>query len=112
MELARPPRRWVVLRSTTAVEPGAVPERLRIDGLPLALERRGLARIYATGEHLPRTTDRAEFTIHRGPGGQYAVIVDFVGGGRLALVGEELRPELVDRLPGSGVLMRSQAGQA
>ncbi len=109
MELGRRPRRWVVLRRTQAVEPGAVPERLRVDGIPLALERRGLARVYVTGEHLPRTTERAEFVVHRGPGGQYTVVLDFVGGGRLALAGEELRPELVDRLPGSGAL-RPAAG--
>jgi hypothetical protein len=113
MELPRPLRRWVVLRRTTAVEPGAVPERLHVDGLPLALERRGLARVYTTGEHLPKTTDRAEFTVHRGPGGQYAVVLDFLGAGRLALAGEELRPELVDRLPGSGALAQApSSGQA
>lgn len=101
LELSPPPVRWAALRATQAIEPGAVPERLTIEGLPLVLERRGLARAYASGEHVPKITERAEYTIHRGPGGRCAVVLDFIGGERLALAGEELQRDWVDRLPGS-----------
>ncbi|MBC7173503.1 MAG: hypothetical protein H5U40_13770 [Polyangiaceae bacterium] len=101
LELHQPSLRWAALRTTTAIDPGSVPESLRIDGLPLSLARRGLARVFATGEHLPHVTDRAEYAIFRGPGGRCAVVIDFAGGSRLALTGEELAPETFDRLPGS-----------
>ncbi len=101
LELSPAPVRWVALRATTEIDPGPVPDRVSIDGLPLALERRGLARAYASGEHVPNVTERAEYTVHRGPGGRYALVLDFIGGTRLALAGEELPRESIDRLPGS-----------
>ncbi len=100
-ELGGSPARWLALRATDAIEPGAVPDRVRIDGIPLALERRGVARVYATGENLPPVTERAEYVLLGGPGGRHAIVVDFAGGGRLALAGDELRREMIDRLPGS-----------
>lgn len=88
------------LSETDEVPGGPIPEALPIDGRRLSLERRGTAEVVATGEHLPRTTDRARYTLLSDAGGRVLVVVDFVEGSRLALSGERVSRHMIDLLPG------------
>jgi hypothetical protein len=91
------------LSVTDEVPGGAVPTELPIEGLRLKLRRRGHADVRTEGEHLPRTTERADYVILGGPGGKTLVVVDFDAGDRLALHGEILGREMYDLLPGGDV---------
>ncbi|MCA9608876.1 MAG: hypothetical protein KC619_24900 [Myxococcales bacterium] len=88
------------LRPTDEVPDGPVPESLPIDGRRVQLESRGVAEIRTEGEHLPRTTERASYAILSDVGGRLLVVVDFVKGKRLALVGDRVSRHMVDLLPG------------
>ncbi|MGE0784934.1 MAG: hypothetical protein AB7S26_04535 [Sandaracinaceae bacterium] len=89
-----------VLRSTTAVPDGAVPEALPIDGRRLTLERRGSADVRVEGEHLPHTSPRARYAILSDAGGRVLIVVDFEKAPRLALLGDRVSKQLLDLLPG------------
>jgi hypothetical protein len=93
-------REVALLSKTSDVPDGSVPTELPIDGLRVKLRRRGHADVRTEGEHLPLTTERAEYVILGGPGGKTVLVVDFAGGDRLALVGEVLGREMYDLLPG------------
>ena len=86
--------------SSTWSQVPSVPTGLPIDGLRLKLRRRGHADVRTEGEHLPRTTERAEYVILGGPGGKTLIVVDFEAGDRIALHGEVLGKEMYDLLPG------------
>jgi len=88
------------LSATDEVPGGAVPTELPIAGMRLSLRRRGQADVSSHGEHLPLTTERADYAILGGPGGRTLVVVDFEAGDRLALHGERVGREMYDLLPG------------
>lgn len=88
------------LRDTDEVPDGPVPESLPIDGRRVQLESRGVAEVRTEGEHLPRTTERASYAILSDVGGRILIVVDFVKGKRLALVGDRVSRHMVDLLPG------------
>jgi len=88
------------LKETSEVPGGPVPESLPIDGRRLSLERRGAAEVVVRGEHLPRTTERAGYTILSDAGGRVLVVVDFVKAQRLALLGDRVSKHMLDLLPG------------
>lgn len=88
------------LSPTEDVPTGRVPESLPIDGRRLSLETRGHAAVRAEGEHLPRSNDRAAFTILSDAGGRVLIVLDFEKAPRLALVGDRVSKHMVDLLPG------------
>ncbi len=79
---------------------GRVPDELPVEGVRLRLRKRGSAEVITAGESLPLTTERAEFVVLGGPGGRLLIVVDFVGGERLALHGERVPRGMMDLLPG------------
>ncbi len=87
-------------RATDEVPDGPVPEALPIDGRRLRLESRGVAAVRTEGEHLPKTTERASYAVLSDVGGRVLVVVDFVKGKRLALVGDRVSRHMIDLLPG------------
>ena len=89
-----------LLCSTSDVPGGVIPTELPIGGMRLRLARRGHADVRTRGEQLPPATERARYAVLAGPGGRTLVVVDFDGGGRLALIGERVSRELLDLLPG------------
>jgi hypothetical protein len=93
-------REIAFLEVTSEVPEGKVPTELPVAGMRLSLRRRGSALVRSVGEHLPLTTDKAEFVLLGGPGGKTLVVVDFQGGDRLALYGERVGREMYDMLPG------------
>ena len=99
-------RDLVVARACDEVPDGPVPESLPIGGRRLALERRGHAAARSEGEHLPRTTERASYTILSDVGGRVLVVADFVKGRRLALVGDRVSEHMIDLLPGGDLESR------
>ena len=82
------------------VPDGRVPESLPIGGFRLSLRRRGQAQIVTQGDSLPPVTERCEYVELGGPGGRGLLVLDFRGGGRIALVMERMGRELFDLLPG------------
>ena len=88
------------LSPTDEVPAGSVPTALPIGGRRLELESRGSAHVRTEGEHLPRTTERASYTILSGVGGRVLVVVDFDKADRLALVGDRVAKHMIDLLPG------------
>lgn len=88
------------LSATDEVPAGSIPTSLPIGGRRLELEKRGSAEIRTEGEHLPRTTERASYTILSGVGGRVLVVVDFEKADRLALVGDRVAKHMLDLLPG------------
>ena len=59
-----------------------------------------VATVRTEGEHLPRTTKRASYTLLADVGGRILMVVDFVKGKRLALVGDRVSSHMMDLLPG------------
>ncbi len=90
----------VTAQTTDEVPDGPVPESLPVGGRRVSLESRGAAEVRTEGEHLPRTTERASYAILSDVGGRTLVVVDFVKGKRLALVGDRVSRHMVDLLPG------------
>ncbi|MCB9595578.1 MAG: hypothetical protein H6719_22850 [Sandaracinaceae bacterium] len=90
----------VMAASTDEVPDGVVPESLPIGGRRLRLESRGVADVRREGEHLPRSTERANYAILADVGGRTLLVVDFVKGRRLALVGDRVGRHMLDLLPG------------
>ncbi len=88
------------LSETDEVPDGAVPPELPVGGLRLSLWRRGQAEVRTEGEQLPMVSERATYTILRGPGGRLLVVVDYAAGDRIALLGERVGEEFYDILPG------------
>lgn len=88
------------LRSTDDVPAGAVPESLPIGGRRLSLERRGDALVRTEGEHLPRTTAKARYSILSDAGGRLLVVLDFEKAPRVALLGDRVPRAMIDLLPG------------
>jgi len=93
--------RVAVLRDTTEVPTGSVPERLRIDGMLLSLVRRGRARVRSEGAQLPAAGETARYAILAASGGRTLVVLDFDGARRIAASGELVPREMLDLLPGS-----------
>ncbi len=94
-------REWALLSECRDIPEGAVPVQLRLGGRLLSLERRGRASARGKGEHLPKLTPKASFTILSDAGGKMAVIIDFEKGERLSLLGDRKERALLDVLPGS-----------
>jgi len=93
--------RIALLVETTDVPTGAVPERLRVDGMLLSLVRRGSAQLAAEGEQLPKgVAGRARYAILGAPGGRTLIVLDVEGGARIAAAGEQVPREMLDLLPG------------
>lgn len=93
-------REVALLHATDEVPGGVVPTELPVGGMRLSLRRRGHADVHSHGDQLPLTTERARYALLGGPGGRTLVVVDFEGGDRLALLGESVRREMLDLLPG------------
>jgi hypothetical protein len=86
---------------------GEIPAALPIGGRTLALEKRGVARITATGEGVPAIDGaRAPYVVLAERGGRVAIVIDPANGSRLALVGERIDPRVVDRLRVASALTR------
>ncbi|HJL16546.1 MAG TPA: hypothetical protein RMH99_12865 [Sandaracinaceae bacterium LLY-WYZ-13_1] len=99
-QLDEPAKDLATLEACDEVPGGAVPEALPIGGRHLTLERRGHADVFTDGEHLPRTTDRARYTLLSDAGGRILIVVDFDKAPRLALVGDRVGAHMIDLLPG------------
>ena len=95
-------REVALLSPTDEVPGGVVPTEVPVGGMRLSLRRRGHADAFTRGEHLPPTTERARYCLLGGPGGRVLLVLDFDGGDRLALLGESVRREMLDLLPGGG----------
>jgi hypothetical protein len=100
VELDEEGKEVALLRETDQVPAGPVPERLPIDGIRLALRKRGDAEVTSAGEQLPTVEKKARYAILQGPGGKLLVVVDFDREDRIALAGERVGPEMFDLLPG------------
>lgn len=90
------------LSPATKVPAGRVPDELSLDGARLRLRKRGRAGVRSEGESLPAHTDRADYVVLGDPSGRLLVVVDFLGGERLALSGERVPAGMLDVLPGGG----------
>jgi len=88
------------LSPTDEVPAGSIPTSLPIGGRRLELESRGSATVRTEGEHLPRTGERASYTILSGVGGRVLIVVDFEKAERIALVGDRVAKHMIDLLPG------------
>ncbi len=93
-------RDLVLARETDLVGDGHVSSELAAFGRVLTLERRGTARVSATGEDVPRADGALAPYVVLGERGGRAVIVLDLPGRRVALAGERLDPRVVDRLGG------------
>ena len=103
VQLDREARDLALAHETGEVPDGRVPTSLPIGGIRLSLRRRGHATVRHDGEGLPPFTERAEYVELGGPGGRGLLVLDFEGGGRLALSMERLGRELFELLPGGDV---------
>lgn len=90
------------LSPATNVPAGRVPDELSLDGARLRLRKRGRAGVRSEGESLPAHTDRADYVVLGDPSGRLLVVIDFLGGERLALSGERVPAGMLDVLPGGG----------
>ena len=84
------------------VSAGRVPDELSVDGSRLRLRKRGRASVHADGESLPPYTAQADYVLLGDPSGRLLLVIDFVGGERLALSGERVPRGMLDVLPGGG----------
>lgn len=104
LQLDEEARRIGLVDVSAEVPDGRVPESLPIGGMRLTLRKRGHAVIAVEGELLEEVardvSERGEFVLLGGPGGRLCFVLDFEGGGRLAIAGEQLGRELFDLLPG------------
>ncbi|HJL05043.1 MAG TPA: hypothetical protein RMH85_01610 [Polyangiaceae bacterium LLY-WYZ-15_(1-7)] len=89
-----------LLDATDEVPGGRVPSELPIGGMRLSLRKRGHALVTPEGDSLPPATEKAEYVLLGGAGGRVLFVVDFEGGDRIALAGEQMGRELFDLLPG------------
>lgn len=89
----------VLMRETTEIPEGSVPDRLPLGGRLLSLRKRGRARTRASGE-APSIGAQARYTILADAGGRTAIVVEFEGAPRIALVGDRVERALIDVLPG------------
>lgn len=90
------------LGAATKVPAGRVPDELSLDGARLRLRKRGRAGVRTEGESLPVCTAQADYVVLGDPSGRLLVVIDFVGGERLALSGEKVPRGMLDVLPGGG----------
>ena len=93
--------RVALLRNTTDVPTGTVPERLRVDGMVLSLVKRGRACVRSEGAQLPTVPDAVRYAILAASGGRTLVVLDFEGAPRIAVSGELVPREMLDLLAGS-----------
>lgn len=82
------------------VSAGRVPDELSLDGARLRLRKRGRASVRTEGESLPAHTAQADYALLGDPSGRLLLVIDFVGGERLALSGERVPRGMLDVLPG------------
>lgn len=84
------------------VSAGRIPDELSVDGSRLRLRKRGRAGVRTEGESLPPHTAQADYVLLGDPSGRLLLVIDFVGGERLALSGERVPRGMLDVLPGGG----------
>jgi hypothetical protein len=72
------------------VSAGRIPDELNVDGSRLRLRKRGRASVRTEGESLPPHTAQADYVLLGDPSGRLLLVIDFVGGERLALSGERV----------------------
>jgi hypothetical protein len=84
------------------VSAGRIPDELNVDGSRLRLRKRGRASVRTEGESLPPHTAQADYVLLGDPSGRLLLVIDFVGGERLALSGERVPRGMLDVLPGGG----------
>jgi hypothetical protein len=82
------------------VPAGRVPDELVADGARLRLRKRGRAAARAEGEPLPEYRPQVDYVLLGDPSGRLLLVLDFVGGERLALLGERVPSGMLDLLPG------------
>lgn len=90
------------LSPAAKVPAGRVPDELSVDGARLRLRKRGRAAVHTEGESLPAHTPQADYVVLGDPSGRLLLVIDFVGGERLALSGERVPRGMLDVLPGGG----------
>jgi hypothetical protein len=88
------------LSAASKIPAGRVPDELSVDGARLRLRKRGRASVRTEGESLPPHTPHADYVILGDPSGRLVLVIDFVGGERLALAGERVPRGMLDVLPG------------
>lgn len=84
---------------TDAVPEGTVPAELTVEHMRYTLRRRASVVVHRAGAELPQAPSRGEMTLLAGPGERVLLVLDFVGGPRLALRGERVPPEMLELLP-------------
>ena len=89
------------LSPATKVSAGRVPDELTLDGARLRLRKRGRVSVRAEGESLPPHTAQADYVVLGDPSGRLLLVIDFVGGERLALAGERVPLGMLDVLASS-----------
>lgn len=99
LQLDEEGRDLALLSECSEIPEGAVPAQLRLGGRLLSLERRGRASARGKGEHLPKLTPKASFTLLSDAGGKMAMVIDFDKGERLSLWGERKERALLEVLP-------------
>lgn len=93
----------VLAAESSELGEGPVPATFPLGGRTLTLEKRGTARLSASGDSVPRVEgERAPFVVLAERGGRVAIAIDRPSA-RLGLVGERLDPRVVDRLGGGDV---------
>lgn len=88
------------LSPCTDVPAGRVPDELSLGGARLRLRKRGRANVRAEGESLPDYRPQVDYVLLGDPSGRLLLVLDFVGGERLALLGEQVPSGMLDLLPG------------
>lgn len=99
-ELDLPAGADVVRLRPVDVPAGRVADEIRMGAERLRARSRARVAVRTEGEDLPPVTERADLTVLSGPGGRYAIVIDFIAGGRLALSGARVDPARIDHLPG------------
>lgn len=97
-------QRLALVSESTEIGEGRVPDSLPIGGRTLVLERRGVARVRAQGDDVPKIDGaRAPYVILGERGGRTAIVLEPEGHPRLALLGEQVDRRTVELLPGGDV---------
>ncbi|MCB9659932.1 MAG: hypothetical protein R3B40_13230 [Polyangiales bacterium] len=89
-----------MLNPCADVPAGRVPDELQLGGARLRLRKRGRANVRAEGESLPDHRPQVDYVLLGDPSGRLLLVLDFVGGERLALLGERVPSGMLDLLPG------------
>jgi hypothetical protein len=97
-QLDREGEELATLDPTDGVSAGRVPDELSREGARLRLRKRGRVGVRSEGEALPAHTGQADYVLLGDPSGRLLLVIDFVGGGRLALSGEIVPRGMLDVL--------------